>query len=344
MIQRQPAPLRTGAVTPEEYARLAAAIEAEVGKVIVGQADLVRQTLTCLLAEGHALIEGVPGLGKTMLLRTLSGALDLEFARVQFTPDLMPADIVGTQVLEEDEAGHKRFEFAPGPLFANLVLADEVNRATPKTQSALLEAMQERASTVAGETRPLPRPFFVMATQNPIEMEGTYPLPEAQLDRFLFKILVEPPDPADLVEILDRTTTGREVAADEVVDTATLRSMIALTREVPLASHLARYAASLTTATHPQRAEAPPLVTRYVRFGSSPRGAQSLVLGAKVTALLAGRLNVSEEDLRAVARPALRHRVILSFEALADGISPDAVVDAVVEHIQAPSKDVESLG
>jgi MoxR-like ATPase len=329
---------------PKIYGEFASAIENEVAKVIVGQRDLVRQALICLLAEGHALIEGVPGLGKTMLLRTLSDALELEFARIQFTPDLMPADIVGTQVLVEDEAGHRRFEFAPGPLFGNLVLADEVNRATPKTQSALLEAMQERAATVAGETRPMPRPFFVMATQNPIEMEGTYPLPEAQLDRFLFKILVEPPEPSDLVEILDRTTSGHSATARSVVDAPTMRSMIELTRQVPLARHLAEYAARLTTATHPQRDEAPGLVKHYVRFGSSPRGAQSLVLGAKVVALLAGRLNVAEEDLRAVALPALRHRVMLSYEAIADGIAADAIIRAVLDEVPPPSAEAEKLG
>jgi MoxR-like ATPase len=333
-----------GAITPDEYRSAALAVEAEVRKMIVGQDKLIREVLTCLFAEGHALIEGVPGLGKTMLLRTLADALDLEFSRIQFTPDLMPADIVGTQVFNEDEDGRRRFEFSPGPLFANLTLADEVNRATPKTQSALLEAMQERAATVAGETRPMPRPFFVMATQNPIEMEGTYPLPEAQLDRFLLKILVEPPEPEDLVSILERTTTRYEPNITRVLDAARLRRMIALTREVPLAPHLARHVAALVAATNPQRPEAPELVRRYVRFGSSPRGAQALVLGAKVNALLEGRLNVAEEDVKTVARPALRHRVILSYEALADGVAPDALVDAVVSHVPSPSKEVEALG
>ena len=331
-------------MTPEQYRDAALAVEREVGKMIVGQANLVREVVVCLLAEGHALIEGVPGLGKTMLLRTLADALTLEFSRIQFTPDLMPADIVGTQIFKEDETGRRRFEFSEGPLFANLTLADEVNRATPKTQSALLEAMQERAATVAGETRPMPRPFFVMATQNPIEMEGTYPLPEAQLDRFLLKILVEPPEPEDLVTILERTTTGYEPRIEPVLDAETLRSMIAMTRQVPLASHLARYVATLVAATNPTRPEAPELVRRYVRFGSSPRGAQSLVLGAKVMALLAGRLNVAEEDVVAIARPALRHRVILSYEALADGVAADAIVDAVVAHVPSPAKEVEVLG
>jgi MoxR-like ATPase len=330
--------------SPEDYAAAAAAVEAEVAKLIVGQKQLVRQVLICLLSEGHALLEGVPGLGKTMLLRTLSEAVDLDFSRIQFTPDLMPADIVGTQVLREDDQGRRRFEFSQGPLFANLVLADEVNRATPKTQSALLEAMQERAATVAGQTRPLPRPFFVMATQNPIEMEGTYPLPEAQLDRFLLKILVELPEPADMVKILERTTAAYEPNVAKVVDTAKLRSMISLTRQVPLATHLAHYAASLVAGTHPGRPEAPEMVRRYVRFGASPRGAQALVLAAKVTALLGGGLNVSEEGIREVARPALRHRVILSYEALADGITADAVVDAVLAHVPSPAEDLKDLG
>jgi MoxR-like ATPase len=331
-------------IGPEEYAAIAGKLEAEVAKIIVGQRQLVRQVLICLLAEGHALIEGVPGLGKTMLLRTLAGTVELEFSRIQFTPDLMPADIVGTQVLKEDELGRRRFEFSPGPVFANLVLADEVNRATPKTQSALLEAMQERSVTVAGETRQLPRPFFVMATQNPIEMEGTYPLPEAQLDRFLLKILVELPDPAEMVQILERTTTSYEPDVARIVDAGRLRSMIALTREVPLATHLATYAAGLVAATHPNRPEAPEMVRRYVRFGSSPRGAQAIVLAAKVTALLAGALNVSEEGIREVARPALRHRMILSYEALADGVTADAIVDGILEHVASPKEELQALG
>jgi MoxR-like ATPase len=331
-------------LSPEVYAETGAAIEREVAKVIVGQKQLIRQVLICLLAEGHALIEGVPGLGKTMLLRTLSEALDLQFSRIQFTPDLMPADIVGTQVLTEDEAGHRRFTFSAGPLFANLVLADEVNRATPKTQSALLEAMQEQAATVAGETRGLPRPFFVMATQNPLEMEGTYPLPEAQLDRFLMKILVPSPEPSEIVEILERTTTEHEARIEKVADAGRLRTMIGLTRRVPLAGHLADYAARITAATHPSRPEAPELVRRYVRFGVSPRGAQALVLAAKAHALLDGRLNVAEEDLRPAAAPAIRHRVILSYEAVADGVTPDAVVDAVLEQVPSPKEELEGLG
>lgn len=334
----------TQAATPEEFSRIAGLIQDEVGRVIVGQEQLIRQVLTCLFAEGHALIEGVPGLGKTMLLKTLAGTLDLKFSRVQFTPDLMPADIVGTQVLREDESGHRRFEFTQGPVFANLVLADEINRATPKTQSALLESMQERAATVAGETRALPRPFFVMATQNPIEMEGTYPLPEAQLDRFLLKIQVPFPEPEELVDIISRTTSGSDPIARQVISASSLTEMIGLTLQVPLAAHLARYAAGLVAATHPERPEAPEMIRRFVRFGSSTRGAQALVLAAKATALLEGRLNVSEEDLRTVALPALRHRVILSYEGLAEGVTPDAVVTKVLDHVSSPKAELERLG
>ena len=325
------------AMQPDRFAELASAIETEVGKVIVGQRTLVRQVLVCLLSEGHALIEGVPGLGKTMLLRTLGDVLSLGFARVQFTPDLMPADIVGTKVLRQDAAGARTFAFEPGPIFANLVLADEVNRATPKTQSALLEAMQERRVTVAGTTHTLPRPFFVMATQNPIEMEGTYPLPEAQLDRFLLKALVEFPEPDDLVTILDRTTGSETQSVRRMVDAQELLAMIATARAVPIASHLVAHAARLVAATHPSRPEASEVVRRYVRFGASPRGAQALVLAAKVAALLDGRLNVSEDDVRAIAPPALRHRVILSYEAMADGVTADQVVTDVLAAHPAPA-------
>jgi MoxR-like ATPase len=320
---------------PAQLAERTATLRAEIARVIVGQDELVRQVLVGLLAEGHVLIEGVPGLGKTMLLRTLGEALSLEFSRVQFTPDLMPADIVGTKVLHET-AGARSFSFEPGPVFANLVLADEINRATPKTQSALLEAMQERRVTTGGTTHPLPRPFFVMATQNPIEMEGTYPLPEAQLDRFLLKVLVEFPEPSDLVQILERTTGSSTVTVRQVLAREDLVDMIETARQVPIASHLTDYAARLVAATHPERADAPN-AKRYVRFGASPRGAQALVLSAKVTALLDGRLNVSEEDLRAMALPCLRHRVILSYEAIADGVTADDVVRQIVEHVPAPS-------
>jgi MoxR-like ATPase len=323
-------------ITPERYAETASAIEAEVGKVIVGQPDLVRTVVTCLLAEGHALLEGVPGLGKTMLLKALSQVVELPFSRVQFTPDLMPADIVGTQILEEDEHGHKRFTFRPGPVFASFVLADEVNRATPKTQSALLEAMQERSVTAGGETRLLPRPFLVMATQNPLEMEGTYPLPEAQLDRFLLKAIVPFPSADDLVTVLERTT-GATVQSPSIVATAdTLLAMIELTRAVPIASHVLRHAVDLVVATHPTSTTATAKVAQYVRFGASPRGAQALVLAGKVRALWDGRPNVAIADIRAIAPAALRHRLVVGYEATADGVTTDQIVDEVLESVDAP--------
>jgi MoxR-like ATPase len=323
-------------ITPERYAETAAAIEREIGKVIVGQRALVRDVLVCLLCEGHALLEGVPGLGKTMLLKTLSDAVSLEFNRVQFTPDLMPADIVGTQVLEQQPDGSRDFRFRPGPVFASLVLADEVNRATPKTQSALLEAMQERRVTVAGATRALPRPFLVMATQNPLEMEGTYPLPEAQLDRFLLKALVPFPSAEELTAVVGRTTGGDEASVSAVADAAELQAMIGLTRAVPVPSHLVEHAVALVIATHPDQDTAPELVRRYVRFGASPRGAQSLVLAAKATALLDGRPSVSADDIRAVAPGALRHRLVVGYEAVADAVTADQLVDAVLDAVPAP--------
>jgi len=324
-------------VSPERYAEIAESIEAEVGKIIVGQDPLVRTVVTCLLAEGHALLEGVPGLGKTMLLKALSEAVDLPFSRVQFTPDLMPADIVGTQVLEEDERGHKAFQFRPGPVFASFVLADEVNRATPKTQSALLEAMQERAVTAGGATRPLPRPFLVMATQNPLEMEGTYPLPEAQLDRFLLKAHVPFPSADDLVTVLERTTGTHSVELHSVADAPTLMAMIELTRQVPIASHVLRHAVDLVVATHPDSATTPDLLRRYVRFGASPRAAQAMVLAGKVTALLDGRPNVSVADIRAVAISALRHRLVMGYEATADGVDAEQLVGALLDAVPEPS-------
>ena len=324
------------AMDPDRYARVAGEIEAQIGRVIVGQHALVREVITCLLCEGHALLEGVPGLGKTQLLKTLAGAVDLDFSRVQFTPDLMPADILGTQVLGDDGDGRRSFSFRAGPVFANLVLADEVNRATPKTQSALLEAMQERFVTTAGETRPLPRPFFVMATQNPLEMEGTYPLPEAQLDRFLLKVLVPFPPAEDLVAVVQRTTGDAGAEPEKVADAPSLTAMIELTRQVPVASHLVRHAVDLVVATHPDRASAPEEVRRYVRFGASPRGAQALILTAKATALLDGRPNVAAADIRAMAPAALRHRLVLGYEAVADGVAPDHVVDAVLRAVPDP--------
>jgi MoxR-like ATPase len=324
-------------VTPEQYTETATAIEREVGKVIVGQEALVRAVLVCLLCEGHALLEGVPGLGKTMLLKTLSDAVDLPFSRIQFTPDLMPADIVGTQVLEQQPDGSRDFRFRPGPVFASLVLADEINRATPKTQSALLEAMQERRVTVAGATRPLPRPFLVMATQNPLEMEGTYPLPEAQLDRFLLKVHVPFPSADDLVQVIGRTTGTDTAKVEAVADAAELAGMVELTREVPVPSHLVRHAVDLVVATHPDGETAPEGVRRYVRFGASPRGAQALILAAKAFALLDGRPSVGAEDIRGVARGALRHRLVLGYEAVADGMAADDLVAEVLDAVPVPT-------
>ena len=320
-------------LSPEQFRETAHRIEAEIGNFIVGQGEVVRHVLVALLAGGHVLLEGVPGLGKTMLVRTLARVLELDFARIQFTPDLMPADIVGTDILEEAEDGHRAFRFQPGPVFTNLLLADEINRATPKTQSALLEAMQERTVTVANRSYPLEPPFMVLATQNPIEQEGTYPLPEAQLDRFLFKVNVTFPSSAELVEILNRTTGGEEPEVRPVADGPSVLAMTALARDVPAASPVTDYAARLVLATHPKSESAPEMVRQYVRYGASPRAAQALILGGKVTALLAGRYNVALEDLRAVAPAALRHRILLNFEAQAENVAPDDVVTEVIDAV-----------
>ncbi len=319
-------------LTPEQFCSIAAAIEAQVGKVIVGQKEVVRHVLVSILAGGHVLLEGVPGLGKTMLIRTLGQALDLKFSRIQFTPDLMPADITGTEMMTEDN-GQRQFRFKSGPIFANLVLADEINRATPKTQSALLEAMQEHSVTVAEHTYKLDEPFFVLATQNPLEMEGTYPLPEAQLDRFFFKVNVPFPSADELVEILARTTGGSSEPLTPAASGADILKLRSLARETPIASHLNQFAARLVVASHPTSPEAPEIVRRYVRYGASPRGAQALILGSKVTALLAGRFNVAEEDIRQVAPAALRHRLLLNFDALAEGISSDTIVAELLKHV-----------
>jgi MoxR-like ATPase len=309
----------------------------EIGKVIVGHDAIVEGVLTCLLAGGHGLLEGVPGLGKTLLVRTLSHALDLKFARIQFTPDLMPADIVGTNIVMEDPARGRFFQFQPGPIFAQIVLADEINRATPKTQSALLEAMQEHTVTVAGTHRMLTEPFFVLATQNPIEMEGTYPLPEAQLDRFLFKLLVPSPTLAELSAIVDRTTGVVEAEVRPVLTGAEILQMRQLAREVPVAEHVKEHALMVMLATHPESEYAPEITHRYVRFGSSPRGAQALIRAAKIRALLQGRFNVAYEDIQAVAYPALRHRVLLNFEGEAEGIAPDSIIKEILERATAAS-------
>jgi MoxR-like ATPase len=324
----------------EHYTETARAIEEAISVKIAGQARLIRQTLVGLLAEGHILLEGVPGLGKTELVKAFSSALGLQFGRVQFTPDLMPADVVGTRVLEEDDAGHRRFQYRPGPIFTNLLLADEINRATPKTQAALLEAMQERHVTVAGETRPLPRPFLVMATQNPIELEGTYPLPEAQLDRFMLKVGVDPPSAEVLEEILRRTTTGVVPEVPRVAELDTIVSMIAVTPRVPIASHLIRYVSNLIEATHPDGASPPSTVKRYVRWGSSPRGGQAIVLAAKAAALIDGRPHVTAEDIRWAAPSALRHRLVLGYEATAEGIRSDGIIEEVIRSTEEPRSQI----
>ncbi len=323
-------------LSPTAFREIAAQVEGAVRRVIVGQEEVVRHALIALFADGHLLLEGLPGLGKTMLVRTMARALRLDFNRVQFTPDLMPADILGTDVLEMDEAGGRRFRFHRGPIFTNLLLADEINRATPKTQSALLEAMQERQVSVGGRTYPLPQPFLVLATQNPIELEGTYPLPEAQLDRFLFKVNVGYPDEDALVEILRRTTGAEEPQVEPVATGETVLAMQALARGVPVATPVARYAARLVAATHPQDESAPEEIRRYVRYGASPRGAQALIRGAKVAALLAGRFNAAVEDIRAVAKAALRHRLILTYEAEAEGITADRLIEALLASVEVP--------
>jgi MoxR-like ATPase len=326
----------TERLAPEAFAERAQAIEREVGRVIVGQRELVRQTLTGLLANSHVLLEGVPGLGKTMLVRTIADVIDCSFNRIQFTPDLMPADITGTNILVE-EGGQRVFRFQPGPIFANLVLADEINRATPKTQSSLLEAMQEHQVTVARQRYKLDPPFFVLATQNPLEMEGTYPLPEAQLDRFLFKVMVPFPSEDDLVTIMDRTTGAEAAGASKVCTAAEIVEMQRLARAVPIAPHVTAYAVSLLAASHPDNGRAPGLVRDYVRYGGSPRGAQALVTGGKIYALLDGRFNVSTDDIRAVALPALRHRIILNFEGEAEGITSESAIRAILDAVLVPT-------
>ena len=325
-----------------EFQAAFARLRAEIHKVVVGHSEVVDQVLTVIFAGGHALLEGVPGLGKTLLCRTISDCMRLDYKRIQFTPDLMPADILGTSIVVEDDKGRKSFEFQQGPIFGNIVLADEVNRATPKTQSALLEAMQEGQVTISGR-RDLPQPFFVLATQNPIDMEGTYPLPEAQLDRFLFKIDVRSQEVDDLVTILERTTGGAKATVEAVLDREQVLGMRRLAREVPVAKAMLRYAATLCQATHPESPVAVDLTRRFVQFGASPRGAQSIVLAAKVRALSLGRVHVDPEDIRFAARPALRHRLLLNFEGEAEGITPAQVVDAVLEGVSDQDPEVQKL-
>jgi MoxR-like ATPase len=322
-----------------EFIEVTQRLEKELQQIVVGQERVIRELLLALLAGGHVLLEGVPGLGKTLLVRTLADALTLRFARIQFTPDLMPADIVGTTIVSEQSDGasggsRRVFSFQPGPIFANIVLADEVNRATPKTQSALLEGMQERTVSVGDKTRPLPQPFFVLATQNPLEMEGTYPLPEAQLDRFLLKIMVNFPKAQDLLRILDSTVGTQIPRAQAVASGEQLLHLITIARAVPIASHIKEYAVRLLLATHPDQADAPEKIRKYVRYGASPRGLQSLVTTARVLALLEGRYNVSVEDLRSIAFPALRHRLVLNFDGLADGIRAEELIQAIIEEVE----------
>lgn len=312
-----------------------AAIRNEVGKAIIGQRDVVEGVLVGLAANGHVLLEGMPGLGKTLLVRTLAEALGLSFGRIQFTPDLMPADVTGTNVFVHGESG-RGFEFRRGPIFAHLLLADEINRATPKTQSAMLEAMQERAVTVGGKRHELEEPFLVMATQNPIEQEGTYPLPEAQLDRFFFKLLVTYPTKAELAEVVKGTTGVASPKIERVASREDVLRLRTVAREVPVSEAVLDYGLSLVMATHP---EGSPAATRYVRYGSSPRGAQALLTAGKIIALLEGRFNVAKEDLKRAVKPALRHRVLLNFEAEADGITADRLLDEVLAHVDSGDRD-----
>lgn len=308
-------------------------LKREISKVIVGHENIIDSTLIALMAGGHVLLEGVPGLGKTLLVRTLGEVLDLTFSRIQFTPDLMPADIMGTNLVMEAPDGRRMFEFQHGPIFAHLILADEINRATPKTQSALLEAMQEHSVTAGGEVRRLAEPFFVLATQNPIDQEGTYPLPEAQLDRFFFKLLVGYPTAAELTEVLNRTTETAQTTANRVLSREGLIELQQLIRQVPAASHIKDYAVRLVLATHPHTNTAVPIANQFLRYGSSPRGAQALILAGKVRALAHGRFNVSFDDIRAVALPALRHRLILNFEAEAEEITTDRIIEQVLSEV-----------
>ena len=328
----------------EEFRRIYASVKDQIQRFIVGHDAVVDGVLTCLFAGGHALLEGVPGLGKTYLVRRLSEVLDLQFRRIQFTPDLMPADIIGTNIVMENERGERFFRFQEGPLFTHILLADEINRATPKTQSALLEAMQERSVTVAGKTYRLEEPFIVLATQNPIEMEGTYPLPEAQLDRFMLKLVVEFSSRGELITILDRTTEGKTQPAEKVIDGRTILDWRQFVTQVVVAPFVKDYAARLVLATHPKSEFATEVVNRYVRYGASPRGAQVLVLGAKVRALLAGRYNVAFDDVAAMAVAALRHRVIFNFEGEAEGIAMDQVIEDVLARVPKSAPEAAAVG
>lgn len=309
-------------------------IKNEIGKAIIGQKDIIEQVLIAVLCEGNVLLEGVPGLGKTQLVKTIGKVLDLEFSRIQFTPDLMPADVVGTNIITQDEKGASRFTFQKGPIFSNIVLADEINRATPKTQSAMLEAMQEKTVTVGNTTYTMSKPFFVLATQNPIEMEGTYPLPEAQMDRFIFKLYVEFPKLEELSQIVNITTSVGESELNKVSSGEELIKMANIAKEVPVAKPVMEYAMKLILDTHPEDASSPEITKKYVRYGSSPRGAQAIIKAARVKALMEGRYNVSFDDINYVAYPVLRHRVLLNFEAVSDNVSSEDIIKQIIEGLR----------
>ncbi|WP_337983283.1 AAA family ATPase [Lysinibacillus sp. C5.1] len=325
------------AFTEQQYVEMGTKLQQvkdEIHRFIVGQEEAIDYTLYAVLADGHALLEGLPGLGKTMLIRTISEVLDLSFSRIQFTPDLMPADITGTSMIERTADGRQQFTFQPGPIFSQMVLADEINRATPKTQSALLEAMGEKTVTILGDTKKMAKPFFVLATQNPIEMEGTYPLPEAQMDRFLCKILVPYPEKNELMEIMKRTTGAHEVSLQKVLDTDELILAQQMVKEVLIADEMLEFAADLVVATHPEKEDAIDEVKRYVMYGSGPRGLQSLIKLAKARALMSGRFHVSVGDIKSVAKPVLRHRMLLNYEGEASGKTADDVIDVILEKVQ----------
>ncbi|AVK82939.1 AAA family ATPase [Lysinibacillus sp. B2A1] len=325
------------AFTEQQYVEMSMKLQQvkeEIHRFIVGQEEAIDYTLYAVLADGHALLEGLPGLGKTMLIRTISEVLDLSFSRIQFTPDLMPADITGTSMIERTADGKQQFTFQPGPIFSQMVLADEINRATPKTQSALLEAMGEKTVTILGDTKRMAKPFFVLATQNPIEMEGTYPLPEAQMDRFLCKILVPYPKKSELMEIMKRTTGAQEIGLQKIMDTEVLIEAQQMVKEILVADEMLEFATDLVVATHPERVDAIDEVKQYAMYGSGPRGLQSLIKLAKARALMNGRFHVSVADIKSVAKPVLRHRMLLNYEGEASGKTADDVIDVILEKVQ----------